>query len=129
MPAPEGLPGLQPWAGLKSVGVAVSECVRDGVEAAEVRYCISSLAVGVKRFAHAVRSHRAIENSCHWSLDFTFREDESRIRDKNLRENFAWLNRLTLSLLEKQHPIESLAMETTQMRLERRLHAESPWRT
>jgi hypothetical protein len=33
----------------------------------------------------------------------TFREDESRIRDGNLRENFAWLNRFLLSLL-KQHP-------------------------
>jgi hypothetical protein len=33
----------------------------------------------------------------------TYREDESRIREKHLRENFAWLNRLTLSLL-KQHP-------------------------
>ena len=28
----------------------------------------------------------------------TYREDESRIRDKALRENFAWLNRFTLSL-------------------------------
>ncbi len=33
----------------------------------------------------------------------TYREDESRIREKHLRENFAWLNRFTLSLL-KQHP-------------------------
>jgi predicted transposase YbfD/YdcC len=111
MPAPEGLPGLQLWAGLKSIGVVVSECVRDGKETAEVRYYISSLAVGVKRFAHAVRAHWAIENSCHWSLDVTYREDDSRVRDKNLRENFAWLNRLTLSLL-KQHPgRESVAMK------------------
>ena len=57
----------------------------------------------MKRLAKAVRSHWGIENSCHWSLDFTFREDESRIREKNLRENFAWLNRFLLSLL-KQHP-------------------------
>ena len=39
----------------------------------------------------------------HWSLDMTYREDESRIRDPHIRENFAWLNRFTLSLL-KQHP-------------------------
>ena len=111
MPAPEGLPGLDLWAGLKSIGVVVSECVRDGRETAEVRYYISSLGVGVKRFAHAVRSHWAIENSCHWSLDVTYREDESRIREKHLRENFAWLNRFTLSLL-KQHPgRESVAMK------------------
>jgi predicted transposase YbfD/YdcC len=59
--------------------------------------------VGVKRFARAVRSHWGIENTCHWSLDVTFREDESRIRDQHVRENFAWLNRFILSLL-KQHP-------------------------
>ncbi len=86
-------------------------CVRDGKETAEIRYYISSLPVGVKRFAHAVRAHWGIENSCHWSLDVTYREDDSRIRDEHMRENFAWLNRFTLSLL-KQHPgRESLAMK------------------
>jgi predicted transposase YbfD/YdcC len=111
MPVPASLPGLGLWAGLKSIGVAVSECVRDGKETVEVRYYISSLGLGVKRFAHAVRSHWSIENSCHWSLDVTYREDESRIRHRHLRENFAWLNRLTLSLL-KQHPgRESVAMK------------------
>jgi predicted transposase YbfD/YdcC len=103
MPAPEDLPGLKLWKGLKSIGVVVSHCIRDGKETVEKRYYISSLAVGVKRFAHAVRSHWGIENSCHWSLDVTYREDESRIRDPHVRENFAWLNRFTLSLL-KQHP-------------------------
>jgi hypothetical protein len=44
-------------------------------------------------------------------LDVTYREDESRIRQEALRENFAWLNRFTLSLL-KQHPDRtSLAMK------------------
>jgi hypothetical protein len=58
-----------------------------------------------------VRSHWGIENTCHWSLDMTFREDESRIRDVHVRENFAWLNRFTLSLL-KQHPLkDSIAMK------------------
>ena len=44
-----------------------------------------------------------MENGCHWSLDIIYREDELRIRETQLRQNFAWLNRLTLSLL-KQHP-------------------------
>jgi predicted transposase YbfD/YdcC len=103
MPVPETLQGLDLWKGLKSIGVVVSAYVRDGKETIETRYYISSLAVGVRRFAHAVRSHWGIENSCHWSLDVTYREDESRIRDAHMRENFAWLNRFTLSLL-KQHP-------------------------
>jgi predicted transposase YbfD/YdcC len=111
MPVPEELPGLGLWKGLKSIGLVESRCVRDGKETVEVRYYISSLGVGVKRFAHAVRSHWGIENTCHWSLDITYREDESRIRNRHLRENFAWLRRLTLSLL-KQHPSrDSVAMK------------------
>jgi predicted transposase YbfD/YdcC len=111
MPVPQDLPGLELWKGLKSIGMVVSECLRNGKETVEIRYYISSLAVSVKRFATAIRSHWGIENSCHWSLDLTYREDESRIQNKHMRENFAWLRRLTLSLL-KQHPgRESVAMK------------------
>jgi predicted transposase YbfD/YdcC len=111
MPVPPTLAGLSRWKGITTIGVAMLLCLRDGKETAEIRYFISSLAIGVKRFAHAVRSHWGIENTCHWSLDVTYREDESRIREKSLRENVAWLNRFTLSLL-KQHPSKrSLAMK------------------
>ena len=103
MPVPETLKGLELWKGLKSIGMATLVCVRDGKETVDTRYYISSLPMGVKQFAHAIRSHWGIENTCHWSLDMTYREDESRIRDEHVRENFAWLNRFTLSLL-KQHP-------------------------
>jgi predicted transposase YbfD/YdcC len=111
MPVPDDLRGMELWKGLKSIGMATLVCVRDGKETTDTRYYISSLPVGVKVFAHAVRSHWGIENSCHWSLDMTYREDESRIREPHLRENFAWLNRFTLSLL-KQHPgKDSIAMK------------------
>jgi predicted transposase YbfD/YdcC len=88
MPVPDDWRELELWKGLKSIGMATLVCVRDGKETAETRYYISSLPVGVKVFAHAVRSHWGIENSCHWSLDMTYREDESRIREPHLRENF-----------------------------------------
>ncbi len=111
LPAPKELPGFMLWKGLKSIGVVTSCCLRDGKETVEVRYYISSLAVDVKRFARAVRGHWGIENTCHWVLDMTFREDESRLREPHLRENFAWLNRFALSLL-KQHPgRQSLVMK------------------
>lgn len=111
LPAPEGLPGSMAWKGLKSVGVVTSCCLRGEKETIEVRYYISSLGLDVKRFSRAVRGHWGIENSCHWVLDMTFREDESRIREVHLRENFAWLNRFVLTLL-KQHPgRQSLVMK------------------
>ena len=59
-----------------------SRCLRDGKETIEIRYYISSLAMGVKRFARAVRGHWGIENTCHWVLDVTYREDESRNCEK-----------------------------------------------
>jgi predicted transposase YbfD/YdcC len=111
LPAPKSLPGFALWKALKTIAVVTSLCVRDGKETIEVRYYISSLAMDVKRLARAVRGHWGIENSCHWVLDVTYREDESRIREEALRENFAWLNRFTLSLL-KQHPDRaSIAMK------------------
>jgi predicted transposase YbfD/YdcC len=111
LPAPESLPGFTLWKGLMTIGMVTSCCLRDGKEMIEVRYYISSLAMDVKRFARAVRGHWGIENTCHRVLDMAYREDESRIRDKALRENFAWINRFSLSLL-KQHPgRDSLVMK------------------
>jgi predicted transposase YbfD/YdcC len=111
LPAPERLPGFLLWKGLMSLGIVTSHVLRGGKVTTEVRYYLSSLAVDVKNFARATRGHWGIENTCHWSLDMTFREDESRLREPKLRENFAWLNRFTLSLL-KQHPgRQSLVMK------------------
>ncbi len=111
--APTTLPGFSLWRGLKSIGVVVSQSVRDGKATDEVRYYISSLPVeaDAQTFAHSARSHWGVENGCHWTLDVTYREDESRIREQLLRENMAWLNRFSLSLL-KQHPgRQSVAMK------------------
>ena len=77
----------------------------------DVRYYISSLRMGVKQFARSVRNHWSIENTRHWSLDMTYREDAQRTRQRQLAENLAWLRRFTLSLI-KQHPgKESLVMK------------------
>lgn len=102
-PVPKDLPMLEEWVGLKTIGIVIRHYIKDGEAKSDMRYYISSLEMGVKNFARAVRGHWGIENGCHWTLDMTFREDESRIRDEKARENFAWLNRLALSLL-KQHP-------------------------
>ena len=111
MPAPKTLPGYDRWKNLKSIGIVMLTRLCQGIETTEIRYYISSLDVGVKLFARAVRGHWGIENTCHWCLDVTYREDESRIRDDNARNNFAWLRRFTLSLL-KQHPgKDSIAMK------------------
>src|SRR3569833_4065767 len=57
MPVPADLPGQERWKGLKTIGLAMLTSVRDGKETCETRYFLSSLPVGVKLFARAVRSH------------------------------------------------------------------------
>ena len=103
LPAPKGLSGFMLWERVKTIGVVTSRCLREGKETFEIRYYISSLPMGVKLFARVVRGHWGIENGCHWVLDMMYWEVDSRIRDKALRQNFAWLNPFTLSLL-RQHP-------------------------
>ena len=72
---------------------------------------ISSLSRHGRRFAGYVRGHWSIENTLHWVLDMTFREDESRVRERRLADNLGWLRRLALTLL-KQHPgKQSIAMK------------------
>jgi predicted transposase YbfD/YdcC len=67
-----------------------------------VRYYISSRYLSGKRFAEAVRGHWGIE-SMHWVLDVTFREDDSRTRQRTLGANLSWLRRFAVTLL-KRHP-------------------------
>jgi hypothetical protein len=58
---PKDLAQRELWKGLKSIGKVDSRCVRNGKATMETRYYISSLPMGVKRFAHAVRSDWSIE--------------------------------------------------------------------
>ena len=87
------------WKGLKSVGMVRSEREYQGKKSIECRYFISSL-VNIDLFQQSVRTHWQIENSCHWILDFAFREDESRIRDGYAAENFSIIRKIALNFLK-----------------------------
>ena len=52
---------------------------------------------------HYIRSHWAIENSLHWTLDMTFNEDRQRKRDKNSAENFAQAQKIALNLIKMEN--------------------------
>ena len=128
LPAPEKLPGFMRWKGLKSVGVVTSRCLRDGKESIEVRYYISSLTVDVKRFARAVRGPWGIENSCHWSLDMTFREDESRLRERNFARELRVAEPVRVVAVQATSWPPEPGHETPKLRLERHLLDGSRYR-
>ncbi len=107
---PDSLRGRKQWKGLRTIGIATRVSRKGDKETIDVRYFISSLRLGVKRFAKAVRGHWAIENTLHWCLDVTFREDESRVRDRIAADNLAWLKRFAISLFKQQKDSESIAM-------------------
>jgi predicted transposase YbfD/YdcC len=107
---PSDIPGCLQWKGLRTIGVAIRESYQGDKVTREVRYFLCSIPVSVKRFACAVRGHWAIENTLHWCLDVTFREDESRLRDRHAANNLAWLKRFALSLLKQIDDKESIAM-------------------
>lgn len=94
-------PGAPRMPGL--VTLACVEATRDSGPPT-TRYYISSARLTPERFAHAVRSHWAIENSLHWVLDVTFDEDTARNRADNGPENLAILRRLTLNVLRSARP-------------------------
>lgn len=108
--APPNLPGREQWKKLKTVGIAIRNSTQNGKTTDEVRYYINSLPLNVKLFAKSVRGHWGIENSLHWCLDVTFREDDCRVRERNLTDNIAWLKRFAISLLKQVDDKLSIAM-------------------
>lgn len=98
--APELVPVFD-WPGLKTI-LAV-ESIRSlntsGKVETDIRYFLSSCQDSPEVLASAIRKHWRIENSLHWVLDVTFREDDSRVRETNAVSNFALLRKIALNLI------------------------------
>jgi len=102
--------GRKEWAGLAAFGKCESRVTvtKTGKETAETRYFITTL-TDEKRFAEAVRSHWAIENNLHWSLDVIFREDESPVIERNTAENLAIIRRIIYNRIKMQPDYDTLS--------------------
>lgn len=77
----------------------------------EVCFYLTSLAPDAIVLAQAIRAHWGVENSLHWVLDVTFKEDSSRIRQGHGPENMGLIRRLCINLLKRDPSKKSIAMK------------------
>lgn len=75
----------------------------------ETSYYITSLKEKVNVTAKYIRRHWAIENSQHWVLDVTFREDECQIYADDGAKNLATIRRKLLNLINAHSLKDSIA--------------------
>jgi predicted transposase YbfD/YdcC len=105
------VPGLvtrSKWRGLATLVMVKRKRQLWNKTTNEVCFYITSLAADATQLAQAIRAHWGIENSLHWVLDVTFKEDQSRIRAGHGPENIGLLRRLSLNLLKREASKQSL---------------------
>ena len=95
------------WKSLTSIGIVEAERSVDGKTSTETHFYISSLPGDAERLLAAVRGHWSIENSLHWVLDISFREDDCRVRVGNAAENLAVIRYMALNLLKQDRTIRA----------------------
>jgi len=94
---------LDEWVGLHQFAmVERHRTVGETTSVERAYYIASHQHVSAKWLAHAIRSHWAIENKLHWSLDVAFDEDHCRVRTGHAAENMALLRKIALNLLKNE---------------------------
>lgn len=90
------------WAGLTSVGMVESRRTVSGKTSVEHRFFATSLPADAETLARSVRGHWGIENGLHWTLDVSFREDESRTREAHAAANLSVVRRVSATLIKAE---------------------------
>jgi predicted transposase YbfD/YdcC len=105
------------WPGLR--GVVIVESTREIPEATpgtfkieqETRLYITSLSATADKIGPAIRRHWAVENSLHWVMDMTFRDDECRVRTENAPANFAIIKHIAFNLIRRAPGKDSMRLK------------------
>lgn len=91
---------LSQWKNLETLAMVKSTREINGIKSEETRMYISSCSCDAQHLNNAIRCHWGVE-SMHWTLDVTFREDESRVRKGDGPENLSLLRAIALSTMKK----------------------------
>jgi predicted transposase YbfD/YdcC len=94
-------PGAPRFPNIATIAMVESRIERGDKIESERRSYISSRVLSALAFADAVRSHWAIENNLHWTLDVTFNEDQSRLRAGHGARNMAVVRHFALNLVRQ----------------------------
>jgi predicted transposase YbfD/YdcC len=94
-------PGAPRFPKLTTIAMVESRIERGDKIETQRRSYISSRALSAQAFAFSVRSHWAIENNLHWTLDVTFNEDQSRLRTGHGAKNMAVVRHFALNLVRQ----------------------------
>lgn len=91
------------WKNLNSIARITYKRTEPNQVIIESRHYISSLSPEKPDLIlKAIRAHWQVENCLHWSLDVTFREDNSRIANENAATSMSWLRKFCLGLLKNE---------------------------
>jgi predicted transposase YbfD/YdcC len=80
----------------------------------ETRCYISSLPANAESLLACTRAHWSIENTLHWSLDVTFRDDANRTRKDHATLNLATIRHAAFNLLK--HNKSKLSIKKKQLK-------------
>ena len=97
----EGIHSGAQWAGLTSLGMVIRERTNKGKRSKEIEYYICSTEINAPLLEKVVRGHWGIENTLHWVLDVTFREDKVRYRERTGAQNLAAIRKIIHGVLSK----------------------------
>ena len=112
--AERSYPGAFRFPSVAAIAVIDTKVEHKGKVATARRSYITSRPLSANAMADAVRSHWAIENNLHWTLDVTFKEDLSRLRKGHGANNMAVVRHFAINLV--RHAKDKRSIKTRRKR-------------
>jgi predicted transposase YbfD/YdcC len=107
-------PGAFRFPEVAAIAVIDTRVEHKGKVTTARRSYITSRPLSANALAQAVRSHWAIENNLHWTLDVAFKEDLSRLRKGHGAKNMAVVRHFAINLV--RHTKDKRSIKTRRKR-------------